>query len=166
MARFSKPMAICSPFRCARSRAKSDHPAFPVRPELVEGLFFRSAFKRKERPFDKLGANGDGYKSLRGASMSALEHVLRIAPAGPPRATVLIVPPLFEEANRTRRTLVLAMRALAAEGLSALLPDLPGQNESPIPLVEADLTRWRVALARSEEHTSELQSLMRTSYAV
>ncbi|MBB5707175.1 hypothetical protein [Sphingopyxis panaciterrulae] len=80
--------------------------------------------------------------------MSALEHVLRIAPAGPPRATVLIVPPLFEEANRTRRTLVLAMRALAAEGLSALLPDLPGQNESPIPLVEADLTRWRVALAR------------------
>src|SRR3546814_11515073 len=80
--------------------------------------------------------------------MPAREHVLRLAPAGPPRATVLIVPPLFEEANRTRRTLVLAMRALAAEGLSALLPDLPGQNESPIPLVEADLTRWRVALAR------------------
>src|SRR3546814_20804268 len=80
--------------------------------------------------------------------MPAREHVLRLAPAGPPRATVLIVPPLFEEANRTRRTLVLAMRALAAEGLSALLPDLPGQNERPIPLVEADLTRWRVALAR------------------
>src|SRR3546814_12255013 len=80
--------------------------------------------------------------------MSALNDVLHIAPAGPPRATVLIVPPLFEEANRTRRTLVLAMRALAAEGLSALLPDLPGQNESPIPLVEADLTRWSVALAR------------------
>jgi hypothetical protein len=74
------------------------------------------------------------------------EYHLRIAPAGPPRATVLSVPPLFEEANRARRTLVLAMRALAAEGCAALLPDLPGQNESPIPLVEADLTRWRAAL--------------------
>jgi hypothetical protein len=75
------------------------------------------------------------------------EYHLRIDPAGHSRATVLIVPPLFEEANRTRRTLVLAMRALANEGFAALLPDLPGQNESPIPLVEADLTRWRGALA-------------------
>jgi hypothetical protein len=75
------------------------------------------------------------------------EYHLRIDPAGHSRATVLIVPPLFEEANRTRRTLVLAMRALANEGFAALLPDLPGQNESPIPLVEADLTRWRAALA-------------------
>lgn len=75
------------------------------------------------------------------------EYHLRIDPAGTPRATVLIVPPLFEEANRTRRTLVLAMRALASEGCAAVLPDLPGQNESPIPLVETDLTRWRRALA-------------------
>lgn len=75
------------------------------------------------------------------------EYQLRIDPAGLPRATILFVPPLFEEANRTRRTLVLAMRALAAEGFAALLPDLPGQNESPVPLVEADLTRWRAALA-------------------
>lgn len=75
------------------------------------------------------------------------EYQLRIDPAGLPRATILFVPPLFEEANRTRRTLVLAMRALAAQGFAALLPDLPGQNESPVPLVEADLTRWRAALA-------------------
>lgn len=75
------------------------------------------------------------------------EHHLRIDPAGAPRATVLIVPPLFEEANRTRRTLVLAMRALAAQGFAVLLPDLPGQNESLVPLEEADLTRWRDALA-------------------
>ena len=75
------------------------------------------------------------------------EHLLRIAPAGPPRASVLIVPPLFEEANRTRRTLVLAMRALAADGLAALLPDLPGQNESLVPLETADLSQWRAALA-------------------
>jgi len=75
------------------------------------------------------------------------EHILRIDPAGVPRATILIVPPLFEEANRTRRTLVLAMRALATEGFAAWLPDLPGQNESLVPLAEVDLDRWQDALA-------------------
>ncbi|MDK2761279.1 MAG: hypothetical protein KYX64_07950 [Sphingopyxis sp.] len=75
------------------------------------------------------------------------EHQLRIAPARTPRATVLIVPPLFEEANRTRRTLVIAMRALAEDGFAALLPDLPGQNESLVPLVDVDLARWRDAVA-------------------
>ncbi|MBA3940443.1 MAG: hypothetical protein C0520_04445 [Sphingopyxis sp.] len=73
--------------------------------------------------------------------------MLRIAPAGTPRATVIVVPPLFEEANRTRRTLVLAMRALSAHGFAALLPDLPGQNESLVPLADVDLDRWRDALA-------------------
>ena len=75
------------------------------------------------------------------------EHRLRIVPAGTPRATILIVPPLFEEANRTRRTLVLAMRALAADGFAAMLPDLPGQNESLVPLERVDLARWQDALA-------------------
>lgn len=77
------------------------------------------------------------------------EHHLRIDPAGPgaPRATILFVPPLFEEANRTRRTLVLAMRALAARGFACLLPDLPGQNESLVALEDVDLAQWRAALA-------------------
>src|SRR3546814_19861715 len=79
--------------------------------------------------------------------MAAPEHIFRIDPVGTSSATILIVPPLFEEANRTRRTLVLAMRALAAEGFAALLPDLPGQNESQVPLIEADLTRWHGAIA-------------------
>lgn len=77
----------------------------------------------------------------------APEHILRIDPMGAPRATVLIVPPLFEEANRSRRTLVLAMRALAARGFAARLPDLPGQNESLVPLADVDLARWQAALA-------------------
>lgn len=81
------------------------------------------------------------------------EHRLRIDTAGSPRATILIVPPLFEEANRTRRTLVLAMRALATEGFAAVLPDLPGQNESLVPLVEVDLARWQGAL---DEVVSEI----------
>lgn len=75
------------------------------------------------------------------------EHLLRIEPASAPRATVLIVPPLFEEANRTRRTLVLAMRALAATGFAAAMPDLPGQNESLVALEDVDLAGWQVALA-------------------
>ena len=74
------------------------------------------------------------------------EHIRRIDPTGAPRATVVIVPPLFEEANRTRRTLVLAMRALAADGFAAVLPDLPGQNESLVPLADVDLERWQGAL--------------------
>lgn len=75
------------------------------------------------------------------------EHIFRISPVGTSRATVLFVPPLFEEANRTRRTLVLAMRALARHGLAAVLPDLPGQNESLVPLAQTDLHRWQEALA-------------------
>ncbi|MCW0197840.1 hypothetical protein [Sphingopyxis sp.] len=75
------------------------------------------------------------------------EHQFRLAPAGAHRATVLLVPPLFDEANRLRRTLVLAMRALTADGFAAVLPDLPGQNESLVALEDVDLERWREALA-------------------
>jgi hypothetical protein len=60
---------------------------------------------------------------------------------------VLFVPPLFEEANRMRRTLVMAMRALAAQGIGSLLPDLPGQNDSLLATEAADLEQWRTALA-------------------
>lgn len=78
--------------------------------------------------------------------MTSGEAVLRIGPVGGSPA-VLFVPPLFEEANRTRRTIVLTMRALAAQGIASLLPDLPGQNDSLVPLVAVDLDRWRAALA-------------------
>lgn len=77
------------------------------------------------------------------------EHCFHLEPTAAPRATVLFVPPLFEEANRTRRTLVLAMRALAAEGFTTLLPDLPGQNESLVPLEQVDLASWQSALAET-----------------
>ena len=84
---------------------------------------------------------------LSSPAVSAPEHILRITPTAAPRATILFVPPLFEEANRTRRTLVLAMRALAADGFATLLPDLPGQNESLVPLEQVDLASWKNALA-------------------
>src|SRR3546814_1666483 len=67
---------------------------------------------------------------------------------------ILIIPPFFEEMNRTRWLLLAAMRTLDEARIGTILPDLPGQNESLAPD------------ERSEEHTSELQSLMRISYAV
>lgn len=61
--------------------------------------------------------------------------------------TILFVPPLFDEANRMRRTLALTMRALAELGHASLLPDLPGQNDSLLPSEDATLSLWRNALA-------------------
>ncbi len=81
------------------------------------------------------------------------EQCLRLTPSGPALATIIIVPPLFDEANRTRRTLVLAMRALAVRGFAAALPDLPGQNDSLLPTQEATLALWREALAAHCAHT-------------
>lgn len=76
-----------------------------------------------------------------------MEFILRHGPDGAgPR--VMFVPPLFEEANRMRRTLVLTMRALADLGIASLLPDLPGQNESLVATVAVDLDVWRSALAQ------------------
>lgn len=73
------------------------------------------------------------------------EHCLRFAGAsGAP--TIVIVPPIFDEANRMRRTLVLTMRALAELGVASALPDSPGQNDSLVPTEDATLAGWRDAL--------------------
>lgn len=62
-------------------------------------------------------------------------------------ALIILLPPLFDEANRLRRTLVLTMRGLAAAGHDSWLPDLPGQGDSLLPTEDATLTGWRDALA-------------------
>lgn len=77
--------------------------------------------------------------------MSA-EQCLRL-PGPPGGPTVLFIPPLFDEANRLRRTLVLTMRALSARGMASLCPDLPGQNDSLVPTEAVMLADWRTALA-------------------
>src|SRR3546814_2404396 len=60
-------------------------------------------------------------------------------------------------------------RRLASEGHGALVDpahvDEPARGESGHPITHA-FTRAIPTAQRSEEHTSELQSLMRTSYAV
>ena len=73
--------------------------------------------------------------------------------AGPEDAQpVLIVPALFEEANRTRRLLAQTMRALAERGIGSVLPDLPGCNESRSQLENQDLASWRASMAAAALH--------------
>jgi len=72
------------------------------------------------------------------------EAMLRFGPETGP--LVLVLPPLFEEANRTRHFLVQVMRALGGLGIASVLPDLPGTNESPVATVDARLTDWSAAI--------------------
>jgi alpha-beta hydrolase superfamily lysophospholipase len=60
--------------------------------------------------------------------------------------TLLVLPALFEEANRMRRFTVSVMRVLAARGIATVLPDLPGTGESLTPLADVSLTDWRDAV--------------------
>ena len=65
---------------------------------------------------------------------------------------VLIVPALFEEANKLRRFTVETMRRLEAAGIGAVLPDLPGTNESLQPLEAQNPQTWRAAMAAAAAH--------------
>jgi hypothetical protein len=59
---------------------------------------------------------------------------------------LLILPALFDEANRMRRFTLEVMRRLAAAGIGSVLPDLPGCNESLTPLEQCTLTNWQGAV--------------------
>ena len=71
------------------------------------------------------------------------EFALRCGVGSP--VTLLILPALFEEANRMRRLTVSMMRALANEGIGTILPDLPGTGESPASLTQISLDDWHAA---------------------
>jgi hypothetical protein len=75
------------------------------------------------------------------------EYCLRFGPADGER-TILIVPPMFDEMNRTRRMMVEAMRCLAERNVASLLPDLPGCNESQAALSAQSMERWRLAVSK------------------
>lgn len=55
---------------------------------------------------------------------------------------LLVIPALFDEANKLRRFTVETMRRLDAAGIDSFLPDLPGWNESLSPLEEQTLEGW------------------------
>ncbi len=67
--------------------------------------------------------------------------MLRFGPATGP--VVVVALPLFEEANRTRAFAVTICRALAKRGVASVLPDLPGQGESLLPVAETGLALMR-----------------------
>lgn len=67
-------------------------------------------------------------------------------------ARLLIVPALFDEANRMRRFTVEVMRRLDAAGIDSILPDLPGANESMASLDAQSLGGWRAAMAAAAAH--------------
>ncbi|RDS78672.1 hypothetical protein DL238_11405 [Alteriqipengyuania lutimaris] len=67
-------------------------------------------------------------------------------------ARLMVIPPLFEEANKLRHTLVEVMRRLDVAGIDGVLPDLPGCNESLAPLAEQTLDGWRTAARAAAEH--------------
>ena len=71
------------------------------------------------------------------------EAMLRFGEADWP--TIMILPPLFEEANRTRHFLVEAMRMLAAHRIASVLPDLPGTGDSLIETGDAHWEDWNDA---------------------
>lgn len=74
-----------------------------------------------------------------------------ICDRGRPRR-LLIVPALFDEGNRLRRFTAQTMRELDALGIDCFLPDLPGSNESPEPLIDQTVTGWHTALTAAARH--------------
>lgn len=64
---------------------------------------------------------------------------------------LLILPPLFDEANRVRHLMVEFGRLLGDLGIASLLPDLPGCNESLVPLETASISLWQAALINCAE---------------
>jgi len=73
------------------------------------------------------------------------EAMIRFGPATGP--VVVLALPLFEEANRTRTFATGLLRQLADRGIGSVLPDLPGQNDSPVATEHAMLAGWRAAFA-------------------
>lgn len=80
----------------------------------------------------------------------AEEHALCRDGGRPHR--LLIVPALFDEANRLRRLTVEVMRRLDRAGIDSFLPDLPGCNESLQPLPAQTPASWRNAMVAAADH--------------
>jgi len=67
-------------------------------------------------------------------------------------ARLLVLSPLFDEANKTRHFIVEVMRRLDNAGIDCFLPDLPGCNESLAPLESQTLMGWLQAAAAAAKH--------------
>lgn len=65
---------------------------------------------------------------------------------------LLVIPALFDEANKLRRLTVEVMRRLDAAGIDCLLPDLPGTNESLAAHNLQTLESWTSAMLAAANH--------------
>jgi hypothetical protein len=72
---------------------------------------------------------------------------------------LLIVPALFDEANRLRRLTVEVMRRLDGADIDCFLPDLPGCNESLQPLNVQTPDDWRDAVSAAAAHFGATHAL-------
>lgn len=88
------------------------------------------------------------------------EAMIRLGPDSGP--VVIVAPPLFEEANRTRTFAMTIMRALAELGVASALPDLPGTGESIVATRDTTLSKMREAHAAVTLH---FDALGRRTYA-
>lgn len=65
---------------------------------------------------------------------------------------LLIIPPLFDEANKFRHQIFEIMRRFDLRGIDCFCPDLPGCNESLAPHGAQTLESWRDAVAAAAKH--------------
>lgn len=65
---------------------------------------------------------------------------------------ILILPALFDEANKLRHFTIEAMRQLDAARIDTFLPDLPGCNESIAALEGQTVAGWRAATMMAADH--------------
>ena len=72
---------------------------------------------------------------------------------------IVILPALFDEANKLRHFTVEVMRRLDEAGVDSFLPDLPGCNESLAPLDAQTLTGWREAAEAAAAHFGATHAL-------
>lgn len=60
---------------------------------------------------------------------------------------ILIIEPLFEEKNRTRRLIADVMRGLNHQQIGSTVPDLPGTGESLTDIATVSFEDWKDAIA-------------------
>ncbi|MFN4114424.1 MAG: hypothetical protein ACK4GD_10830 [Sphingomonadaceae bacterium] len=65
---------------------------------------------------------------------------------------LLVLPALFDEANKLRRQTAEVMHRLDLSGIDSVLPDLPGCNDSLQPLEQQTFTHWREAAVAAMAH--------------
>ena len=96
---------------------------------------------------------GGGLAYDRYSTGGSAEWLMRIGPADAP--SIMFLPPLFEEMNRTRAIISSIMRALAGRGYGCWLPDLPGTGESERSLESCSWESWRAASRDAAAHVAQ-----------